>query len=103
MLNLRSVRSLILVRGSIVGFLLLVILYYLLYIPLKISLPILLATVIFLFFLVRSNARSTRYVCRKCSTRFQVSPWIDFCSPHRPNLKLLRCPQCGLVDWHSTE
>lgn len=67
--------------------------------PLVIAVPIVLGLALFLFLIVRSNARLTAYACTKCSAQFQVSACVDFLSPHKPNRKLLRCPQCSNVDW----
>jgi DNA-directed RNA polymerase subunit RPC12/RpoP len=95
--------SLYLVRGGFVAFLTMVIIFLLAVAPLKIALPIVLGVGLFLYVIVRFNARLTTYICKNCSTRFKVSLWIDFCSPHMPNRKLLRCPHCGDVDWQPVE
>jgi len=96
----RSARSLWWLRGGIVGGLLLLILYFNLTVPLKIALPLTLGVGIFVYIIVRSNARVTHYTCIHCSVQFKISPWTDFCSPHRPECKLLQCPNCGEIDWH---
>lgn len=95
-----SIRSLRLLQGGIVGGLLLLILYFNFMVPLKIALSLTLGVGIFVYIIVRSSARLTCYTCIKCSARFKISTWTDFCSPHRLNRKLLRCPNCETIDWH---
>jgi hypothetical protein len=95
--------SLRLIRGGFVSFLTVVISILIIVAPAEIALPIILGVGVFLFVIVRFHARSTIYACKGCSTHFEVSPWIDFCSPHMPNRKMLRCPHCGNIDWHPVE
>ncbi|MDH7576965.1 MAG: hypothetical protein QHH75_03875 [Bacillota bacterium] len=47
-----------------------------------------------LFLLVRWHARSTAYICPKCSHFFMISVAEDFLSPHMMDKKLLKCPKC---------
>jgi DNA-directed RNA polymerase subunit RPC12/RpoP len=49
--------------------------------------------------LVRSHSRDTNYSCRACDTRFEISPWQDFISPHTLTQKYLKCPHCGARSW----
>jgi hypothetical protein len=50
-------------------------------------------------FLVRWHARHTGYSCGECDFRFLVSAWVDFLSPHKAGVKMLRCPRCGTASW----
>ncbi len=50
-------------------------------------------------FLIRWHARHTGYACDGCGFRFVVNAWVDFLSPHKAGVKMLRCPRCGLCSW----
>ena len=50
-------------------------------------------------FLVRWHAKNTGYCCDECDFRFTVSAWVDFLSPHKAGVKMLRCPRCGVSSW----
>jgi len=52
-----------------------------------------------LSFIVRNHARKTTYECPACGHRFMISAWTDFISPHYPNKKRLRCPECRKKSW----
>lgn len=52
-----------------------------------------------LFLLVRWHADSTIYHCAACGHDFVISTWTDLMSPHKPEAKYLRCPECGVRDW----
>jgi DNA-directed RNA polymerase subunit RPC12/RpoP len=52
-----------------------------------------------LFLLVRWHANNTAYRCPACGWEFEISVFIDFASPHMPNKKYLKCPQCGKRNW----
>ena len=52
-----------------------------------------------LFLLVRWHANSTAYRCPECGHEFEISVLTDFISPHTPNKKYLKCPQCGKRKW----
>jgi len=41
----------------------------------------------------------TRWQCTKCGHVFKIDVWTDLKSPHQPDSKRLRCPQCGEVGW----
>jgi DNA-directed RNA polymerase subunit RPC12/RpoP len=56
----------------------------------------LLLVAIGLIFLVRRHARDNIYECPKCHHQFAISSVTDFLSPHHPNRKFLKCPNCGV-------
>jgi DNA-directed RNA polymerase subunit RPC12/RpoP len=56
-----------------------------------------------LFFLVRWHAQNSIYLCPNCGHTFVISTLTDFISPHFPNRKLLKCPQCNERSWCSEE
>jgi DNA-directed RNA polymerase subunit RPC12/RpoP len=49
--------------------------------------------------LVRWHAKNTAYRCRVCGHEFEISTGTDLISPHLPEKKYLRCPQCGKRSW----
>ena len=52
-----------------------------------------------LFLLVRWHANSTAYRCPACEHEFELSVFTDLVSPHVPDKKYLKCPQCGKRNW----
>ena len=52
-----------------------------------------------LFLLVRWHAKNTAYRCRVCGHEFEISTGTDLMSPHVPEKKYLKCPQCGKRSW----
>lgn len=95
--------SLRLIGGGFISFLTVVMGLLFIAAPVKIVFAIILGVGVFLCVIVRSHSRSTSYICKSCSTPFKASPRVNFCSPHIPNRKLLRCQHCGNIDWHPTE
>ena len=97
-----SVRTPTVLRGLFVGFLVIVVIFLLISLPMTISLPVILGLGLLMYSIVHIHARRTVYLCRLCSTRFTINAWIDFTSPHLATTKLLCCPHCGKVAWHPT-
>jgi len=52
-----------------------------------------------LFLLVRWHAKVTAYRCAACAEEYEISFFTDFISPHIPNMKYLKCPDCGEKGW----
>ena len=52
-----------------------------------------------LYLLVRWHARATAYRCAVCGYEFTISTLLDLTSPHVPDKKFLKCPQCGKRSW----
>lgn len=52
-----------------------------------------------LYFFVRWHAENSAYLCYKCGHLFVISALTDFISPHFPDKKLLKCPQCHESSW----
>jgi DNA-directed RNA polymerase subunit RPC12/RpoP len=52
-----------------------------------------------LFLLVRWHTNNTAYHCPACSHQFVISMFTNFTSPHFPNKKYLKCPQCDVRNW----
>jgi DNA-directed RNA polymerase subunit RPC12/RpoP len=52
-----------------------------------------------MYLLVRWHANSTAYRCSGCDHEFEISTLADLISPHIPNKKYLKCPQCGKRNW----
>jgi len=51
------------------------------------------------FFLVRRHAGQYGYCCGHCGTKFEISAFVDFISPHAAQSKYSRCPRYGKRSW----
>ena len=84
----------------VISFLLLMALSVFLLAEKIINIYIYLVIVIFsLFLLVLRHSKTTGYVCKNCGGRFNITPIIDFVSPHMTDSKYLKCPHCGKKTW----
>jgi DNA-directed RNA polymerase subunit RPC12/RpoP len=52
-----------------------------------------------MYLLVRWHASATAYRCPACNQEFEISALTDALTPHVPDTKYLKCPQCGKWGW----
>ncbi|MBD3258921.1 hypothetical protein GF377_10840 [candidate division GN15 bacterium] len=68
-------------------------------VPWEYGLPGLAVFTLGIYALVRWRARAVEYICPECNTVFTISTGTDFISPHMIDVKLLKCPRCGITSW----
>ncbi len=63
------------------------------------DLLILVGAAVCLYPLILWHTKKYRYICRKCSSKFDIGVLKNFRSPHFFSTKFLKCPECRKISW----